>query len=320
MNRMHPSSLGGSVKAAASAVVIALLACGAAPAHAADAQGGIPGEWLMNYAGARTLGLGGAFVATADDALGILWNPAGLQAMEQNQLMFENVHLFEDTQMNSFGFALPGSRLPSFGLSIVSLQSGDFERTNELNDNLGSFHEGETAYLFTMAKNLTPRLSLGTNFKLEQQTVEDFSSNGFGIDLGAIYQFTPNLRIGATMLNIAGPSITLRDTPENYPMQVRGGFALKVLNGRGLVSAQIDKYPATTEVVWCQEEPMNQGAWYQIQHHLLACIGDQHSLHYAGRVRSPAPAAGHSNTHIAEQAALVEQALIAAPGFNHAAE
>ncbi len=61
------------------------------------------------------------------------------------------------------------------------------------------------------------------------------------------------------------------------------------------VAAQIDKYPATTEVVWCQEEPMNQGAWYQIQHHhQLACIGDQHLLHYAGRVRSPAPAAGHS--------------------------
>ena len=86
------------------------------------------------------------------------------------------------------------------------------------------------------------------------------------------------------------------------------------------VREQIEKYPATTEVVWCQEEPMNQGAWYQIQHHLLVCIGDQHSLHYAGRVRSPAPAAGHLNTHIAEQAALVEQALVASPGFNHAAE
>ena len=60
------------------------------------------------------------------------------------------------------------------------------------------------------------------------------------------------------------------------------------------VSAEIAKYPATKEVVWCQEEPMNQGAWYQIQHHLLGCIGDQHSLHYAGRVRSPAPACGHS--------------------------
>ncbi|MDR3388879.1 MAG: 2-oxoglutarate dehydrogenase E1 component [Rudaea sp.] len=86
------------------------------------------------------------------------------------------------------------------------------------------------------------------------------------------------------------------------------------------VSAELAKYPATKEIVWCQEEPMNQGAWYQIQHHLLSCIGDEHSLHYAGRMRSPAPAAGHLNTHIAEQAALVEQALVAAPGVDHAAD
>jgi 2-oxoglutarate dehydrogenase E1 component len=84
---------------------------------------------------------------------------------------------------------------------------------------------------------------------------------------------------------------------------------------RDEVAAQIARYPATNEVVWCQEEPMNQGAWYQIQHHLLAVIGDEHSLHYAGRVRSPAPAAGHLNTHAAEQSALVQQALVASPGF-----
>jgi 2-oxoglutarate dehydrogenase E1 component len=86
------------------------------------------------------------------------------------------------------------------------------------------------------------------------------------------------------------------------------------------VSAEIARYPATTEIVWCQEEPMNQGAWYQIQHHLLASIGEEHSLHYAGRVRSPAPAAGHLNTHLVEQAALVEQALVSTPGFTRAAE
>ena len=65
---------------------------------------------------------------------------------------------------------------------------------------------------------------------------------------------------------------------------------------------------------------MNQGAWYQIQHHLLNVIGTEHSLHYAGRVRSPAPAAGHLPSHVVEQAALVEQALVGAPGFDHAAE
>ena len=55
------------------------------------------------------------------------------------------------------------------------------------------------------------------------------------------------------------------------------------------------------EVIWCQEEPQNQGAWYQIQHHLAACLQPKQALHYAGRARSPAPAVGHFNDHVAEQ-------------------
>jgi 2-oxoglutarate dehydrogenase E1 component len=89
---------------------------------------------------------------------------------------------------------------------------------------------------------------------------------------------------------------------------------------RAEVKAELAKYPAAKEIVWCQEEPMNQGAWYQIQHHLVACLSDEHSLHYAGRVRSPAPAAGHLPTHVAEQAALVEQALAGPAGADHAAD
>jgi len=73
-------------------------------------------------------------------------------------------------------------------------------------------------------------------------------------------------------------------------------------------------------VIWCQEEPMNQGAWFQIRHHLQACVGSKQSLSYAGRARSPAPAAGHLNTHVAEQTALVEQALVTPVGADHSAE
>jgi 2-oxoglutarate dehydrogenase E1 component len=86
------------------------------------------------------------------------------------------------------------------------------------------------------------------------------------------------------------------------------------------VTAELDKYPSVKEVIWCQEEPMNQGAWFQIRHHLQACIGSKQSLSYAGRARSPAPAAGHLNTHVAEQTALVEQALVAAVGTDHSVE
>ncbi len=75
--------------------------------------------------------------------------------------------------------------------------------------------------------------------------------------------------------------------------------------------AELKRFPAATDVVWCQEEPMNQGAWYQIAHHLRFCISSAQALHYAGRPRSPAPACGHFSTHVAEQSALVEQALTA---------
>ena len=85
---------------------------------------------------------------------------------------------------------------------------------------------------------------------------------------------------------------------------------------RSELSAELRRFPAAKDVVWCQEEPMNQGAWYQVQHHLHACMGAKQVLHYAGRVRSPAPAVGHYQTHRQEQDRLVEDALVAklAPG------
>ncbi len=78
---------------------------------------------------------------------------------------------------------------------------------------------------------------------------------------------------------------------------------------RAELKEELARFPAAKDVVWCQEEPMNQGAWFQIRHHLHFCISERHTLHYVGRVRSPAPATGHYSTHVEEQAALVEKAL-----------
>ena len=79
---------------------------------------------------------------------------------------------------------------------------------------------------------------------------------------------------------------------------------------RALLAAELKKYGQATDVVWCQEEPQNQGAWYQIKHHLQAVLAPGQALHYAGRARSPSPAAGHMADHIAEQQKLVADALV----------
>lgn len=72
----------------------------------------------------------------------------------------------------------------------------------------------------------------------------------------------------------------------------------------------LDQYPHAKTVVWCQEEPMNQGAWYQIAFHLRACTMDRgRELDYTGRSAAAAPAAGSAKRDKAEQKALVSAAL-----------
>lgn len=71
----------------------------------------------------------------------------------------------------------------------------------------------------------------------------------------------------------------------------------------------LDHYTNAKEIVWCQEEPRNQGAWYQIQHHLRAVKHGDRSLGYAGRPPSASPACGYAQLHLAQQQALVDTAL-----------
>ena len=73
--------------------------------------------------------------------------------------------------------------------------------------------------------------------------------------------------------------------------------------------AILDRYAQARQVVWCQEEPQNQGAWYQIRHRLQVGLGKDHLLLYAGREGAAAPATGIHAQHLREQEALVAAAL-----------
>ena len=71
----------------------------------------------------------------------------------------------------------------------------------------------------------------------------------------------------------------------------------------------LGQYEHANEVVWCQEEPQNQGAWYQIRHRLQEPLGEHQQLYYAGRPSAAAPASGIFKVHLQQQQALVEAAL-----------
>ncbi len=84
---------------------------------------------------------------------------------------------------------------------------------------------------------------------------------------------------------------------------------------RDELTEQLKRYPNAKEVVWAQEEPMNQGAFYQIKHQLHSCERpDQHIL-YAGRARSASPAVGNFKVHVLQQSTLVDDALTPGKGI-----
>ena len=71
----------------------------------------------------------------------------------------------------------------------------------------------------------------------------------------------------------------------------------------------LSQFPNAKQIVWCQEEPQNQGAWFASQHNLIDALNADQALTYAGRDFAAAPAAGNSVLHAKQQAELVEAAL-----------
>ncbi|MDO9243797.1 MAG: 2-oxoglutarate dehydrogenase E1 component, partial [Rhodocyclaceae bacterium] len=86
-------------------------------------------------------------------------------------------------------------------------------------------------------------------------------------------------------------------TPQLYPMDDR-----RLLE-------ELNRYPKMKELVWCQEEPENQGAWYAKHHRLIQLLKKGQVLQIASRPASASPAVGSAAKHLEQQQAVVDAAL-----------
>ena len=80
-------------------------------------------------------------------------------------------------------------------------------------------------------------------------------------------------------------------------------------------AAELKKYPNATDLVWCQDEPQNQGAWFFVQHYIHENMQAGQKLGYSGRAASASPAVGYSHLHQDQQKALIEGAFAKLKGF-----
>ncbi len=154
--------------------------------------------------GVRGVAMGSAFVAIADDASAMFWNPGGLARIDKISLYVDHANWLPGLDFNYFGFALPLGNAGTVGVNVTALTTQEMLVTT-IDQPMGTgetFDASSVAVGFAYARNLTDRFSIGANFKLIQETIFNSNAVGFVFDIGTLYD-TPfkGIRLGVSIAN-----------------------------------------------------------------------------------------------------------------------
>ncbi len=154
--------------------------------------------------GARATSMGGAFVATANDASALFWNPSGIARIDHPEGIFSHINWIADIKYDFIGFLLPVGRFGTVGASITSLSMDDMlVRTETEPQGTGEYFEsGDLSLALSYAVNLTDRFSIGFTGKYIRQQIWKETAQGAALDIGTIFVTDfHGMRIGATLSN-----------------------------------------------------------------------------------------------------------------------
>ena len=148
-------------------------------------------QFLKIQIGARAISMGGAYVALANDATSIYWNPAGLTKIGPNgSATFAYNDWLADTKLNFVAVAIKLGTSGSIGLSITSLSMPDLKVRNEFYpEGTGEyFSAGDLAMGISYANQITDRFSLGITGKYIRQQIWHMTSSSIAFDLGILFR------------------------------------------------------------------------------------------------------------------------------------
>ena len=212
---------------------------------------GQAGEFLRWGAGARSLAMGRAFTAVADDPTAIYWNPAGLGQLDQIAFSTMFTNLYYGTNYYYFAGAVPIDLIPSpalnttFGFGYVGLKTDGFIGRDEFNKHTGTFSNSQSAFFIPAAINWTNsrfNFNFGFNLTAFNHSLQDYNDWGWGGDVGLIVQPLSPLRFSffnkipflqlqhlmawrfAVNMHFLS-SIKLKDEDEDYPNSLRFGIS-----------------------------------------------------------------------------------------------
>ncbi len=227
-----------------------MLAAAVLPADRARAED--PGLTVLNFleigAGARAAALGNAFVAVADDASATYWNPAGLLAIERNDVLGTHNAWIQDLRHEFAAFGARRGR-HAIGLSFIGLYTDDIDARNEVGDYVGQFGYSDNAFAASYAFQVSNTLGLGTTARYLRESVigvpemggsseipPDNTLSGFAFDFGGSWK-TPaeGLTAGAAIRNLGGQLSYDFDGAQSFdlPTALQAGLALRRPDSRG---------------------------------------------------------------------------------------
>lgn len=191
-------------------------------------------QFLKIGVSARTIGMGEAFAAVANDVSAIHTNPAGLSRIYANEAMFTHTNWIADTKFDFGAFALDLGSAGTLGFMVLSFSSGDMAvRTVESPDGTGEFFNvqnlaGAVAY----ARNLTENFSVGVSFKYIHEGIWHMSANSFAVDIGTLFT-TPfwGINLGGSISNFgANMQLSGRDIKFAYDPDPSGSGNVNIVN------------------------------------------------------------------------------------------
>lgn len=192
-------------------------------------------DQLLIPVGARGIATGGAFVSNLTGLESVYYNPAGLDLNTGTEAMFSYMNYIADINLSYFAASASLGDLGSIALTFKTFDFGDIPvTTSEFPDGTGrTYSPSYLTFGVTYSKVITDRISVGTNFKVISESIENTSASGIAIDFGVQYKFDQSLSIGAALKNIgpnmqySGPELqTSTGIPGTLPGYQGGSFEI----------------------------------------------------------------------------------------------
>ncbi len=225
-------------------VAPALLLLALAPGSAGAAVGETGFAFLKLGVGARPMGLGGAYVALADDPTAVHWNPAGLAAVQGTQVTAMHNEWIQDFRQE---FAAVAARVGpgAVGIGFSGFYTSEFEERDDTGVLTGHFGFNDLALTGAYGLEVTNGLDAGLALRYVREMIAEFDATTIAADLGARYRLRDTgVSFGAAVHNIGAEA---KFDSEKFPLPLtwRLGAAigrdLAALKGRGTLSTEYRK-------------------------------------------------------------------------------